>query len=258
MYQIVVNSPLESNEVHRRLLKTNRDYRIDNQVSRSDLQQRSSRNDESALRMSVLLCPTRDAHITKLTGHWFPDWPQDDMSIYRSAIVNAYPSQLDTSELLASPISKHLNLKRDNHLWIELSQPLPIAFLPVPKREIQRHRWDWASGGDTISALFYYWPALEYARQGSRSYPVMGRYDLELISKNGLICGTYSYYHNTSVQRWAIPCGDRCEQCSHQDHTLSAEQMQEPCVTPCPRCETFLNTWRNRFRQALTLIQKQK
>lgn len=196
--------------------------------------------------------PTLDAHREKLSGQWFSDWPKDDMRMYLAAIGDAHYAPLDKNTVLSTPISKHLNLKRDTPLWMEFSEPLTSEFLPVPKNEA--HEWDWASGGSKISALFYYWPAREYARH-NRSYAARARWDLVLIDYNGLLRGMYSYYASP-VNRWAIPCFQRCEQCTHQDHALPAGQMQEPCVTPCIRCNTFLNTWRNRFRQALTLVQK--
>ncbi|HZU00274.1 MAG TPA: hypothetical protein VFA10_11460 [Ktedonobacteraceae bacterium] len=205
------------------------------------------------------LYPTLDAHREKLQSRVYASWPVDVLRGRLASLADAYRYHIDTNTLLATSINPHVRLRAEKNLWIELTAPLRDELLagvrvPTFKGEMV-DRYEWLGGEASITAMYYRWPAWEAACQDT-AYPVTGRYDLELITDNGSLLPAISYY--TIVKRWAIPCFDRCEKCGHQEHTLRPAEMQEPCVTPCPRCDSYLNTWRNRFRQALTIIQAKK
>lgn len=203
--------------------------------------------------------PTLDAHRERLQEQLYAHWPPEVLRVRLSALANTHPYHIDTNAMMATRINAHMHIK--NHLWIELSTPVRselLAGIRVPTFDVSGQQVDhrWHDSTPDITAMFYYWRALETARCNI-SYPAIGRYDLELLLFNGMACGTISYY--STVKRWAIPCFNRCEQCNHQDHSgVDCNVLQEPCTVECSRCESYLNTWRTRFRQALTIIQHMK
>jgi hypothetical protein len=209
--------------------------------------------------MGDSLYPTLEAHREKLQGPDYAHWPAEALRIRLSALANAYTYPLDTNTLRDTEINPSLRMERENHLWIELSEPVCNELITRAQwdqtQRLNPGMWIWSSDRADITAMFYYWRALECTRLGI-PYQASGRYDLEMIANNGYSYFTFSYY--ATVKKWAIPCVLRCEKCTHQEHSLSYDEMQEPCVTPCQRCDSWLRAWRKHFRRALTIIQRKR
>lgn len=203
--------------------------------------------------------PTLDAHKKQLIeGDFYRAWPTEHTKIHLSALENAWTYLVDV-EAMRKVQANNAHMSIENPLWIELSQPIKTELwaghrLPLFKSvavceglDIYRDiidKWEWNTDAGDVTAMLFFSPKLECIRLGIE-IPTVLTWRLMLIHhKDGLL---FQYYLSYDVQKreWLMPFNE----CPHG-------------TPPCERCHAtgtkYLNTWKTRFRQALTLIQKNR
>jgi len=126
---------------------------------------------------------------------------------------------------------KQVKLPPPNHVWIELSSP---RLLNYPREFPEDFGSAYVTNRNPIAVLWFY-PDLDRLRLNRALSTEPGRWMLQLINTSGDERDTFFY--DVQVGKWSL---SETREKGEPQHEL----------------EKYLNTWRNRLRAALFLIQQ--
>lgn len=157
---------------------------------------------------------------------------ENERTLMSSAIDNAwhYSISVEAMQKIARGKNtlKQVKLPPQNHVWIDLSSPLPLSY-----SQFGGYGAGYQISRAPIAAMWFYAPDLERLRlnQGLSSEP--GRWILQLITPSGHEHD--AFFYDVQQKEWSLARNEE-----HRQHEI----------------EKHLNTWRNRLREALFIIQQ--
>lgn len=128
---------------------------------------------------------------------------------------------------------KQVKLPPQNHVWIDLSSPPPLGYSVYPCRgDLWRQ-----PRSISIVALWFYCPDVERLRLERAVSAEPGKWTLHLMNTAGHVSD--SFFYSVQSRLWSLAARNERHAAHHESEI-----------------EQHLNTWRNRLRAALLLIQQ--